>query len=201
MNIVERVKNILLTPAKEWETIKAEPLSTNQIYSQYVAIMALIPFVSQFLERAVIGINLGYERVHFPIANTFGFALVGYILSLVGVYIGALIIDALAPSFGSKKDLNGSLKIAAFSPTAVWTVTIVTWIPGLWFIGLFGLYSLYLLYLGIKSIKEPAEDKLLGYFIVVILAMICIYAAISAIAGLFLLRRLTLFGIISGVQL
>ena len=196
MNAVERAKNILLTPAKEWENIKTESLSTAQIYSQYVIIMALIPVISQFIERSFIGIDFGGERMRFPIVNTFGYSVLEYILTLAGIYITALIIDALAPSFGARKDLNGSLKIAAFSPTAVWVVSLVTWIPGLWFVGIFGLYSLYLLYLGIKLIKETPEDKLIGYYVVIILVMIVIFVGISTIAGLFLLHRFSYLGLI-----
>ena len=45
-------------------------------------------------------------------------------LALVGVYVIALIIDALAPSFGGTKDSLKAFKVAAYSATAAWVAGI-----------------------------------------------------------------------------
>ena len=36
MNLVERVKHILLTPRPEWEVIDAEPATTAGLYTGYI---------------------------------------------------------------------------------------------------------------------------------------------------------------------
>ncbi len=54
-----------------------------------------------------------------------------YVLSLVGVFISALIIDALAPTFGSAKDQMQALKTAVYSMTAYWVASAFQIVPGL----------------------------------------------------------------------
>ena len=37
-----------------------------------------------------------------------------------GVFIVAFVVDALAPTFGGRKDFISAMKVAAFAPTAAW---------------------------------------------------------------------------------
>ncbi|MCX6826449.1 MAG: Yip1 family protein [candidate division Zixibacteria bacterium] len=181
MNLVERAKNILLAPAKEWEVIKGEPLSTREMYTKYAMILAAIPAVAGFIGRSFIGYNVWGVVSCIPVATGLTWAVVYYILSLVGVYLLGFIIDSLAPSFGAKKDMNGSLKVAIFSSTALWVVGIFYIIPILSILAILGLYSLYLLYGGMKTIKEPPQDKLVGYYIVTLIAGLVLSVIISVV--------------------
>ena len=45
MNLVERVKAILLTPNTEWPVIEREPGDAAYLFTNYVAILAAIPAV------------------------------------------------------------------------------------------------------------------------------------------------------------
>ena len=45
-------------------------------------------------------------------------AILQYLLSLASVFVLALIIDALAPTFGGTKNQVQALKVAAYSNTA-----------------------------------------------------------------------------------
>ena len=49
MNLVERAKNILLTPAKEWDVIKGENLTIVDMFTKYAMILAAIPAVAGFI--------------------------------------------------------------------------------------------------------------------------------------------------------
>ena len=42
MNLVERVKNILLTPRPEWEVIDGEPATPASLYTGYIIPLAAI---------------------------------------------------------------------------------------------------------------------------------------------------------------
>src|SRR4051812_16778372 len=46
MNLVERVKAIVLTPRTEWPVIAAEPGDAAYLFRNYVAILAAIPAVA-----------------------------------------------------------------------------------------------------------------------------------------------------------
>jgi hypothetical protein len=43
MNLVERIKGILLQPKSEWQTIEREPGDAGYLFPNYVAIVAAIP--------------------------------------------------------------------------------------------------------------------------------------------------------------
>ena len=43
MNLVERVKGILLTPKEEWPVIDSETGDANYLFTNYVAILVAIP--------------------------------------------------------------------------------------------------------------------------------------------------------------
>jgi len=43
MNLVDRIKNILLQPKSEWAAIEREPGDAGYLFSNYVAIVAAIP--------------------------------------------------------------------------------------------------------------------------------------------------------------
>ena len=43
MNLVERVKAILLQPKSEWPVIEREPGDAGTLFTNYVAILAAIP--------------------------------------------------------------------------------------------------------------------------------------------------------------
>jgi len=96
------------------------------------------------------GIGLGLAR-----------AVVVYVLSLVGVFVVAYIIDFLAGTFGARKSPDNAMRVSAYSPTAAWVVGVFNIIPALSFLGILGLYSLYLLYTGIRR-HEAAGGQGIG---------------------------------------
>lgn len=109
MNLVERAKNILVTPKTEWEVIKNEQTSTADLFTKYAMILALIPVIASFIGQSLVGISLGpFGSYKVPVSNGLIYAVVYYILSLAGIYLIAFIIDALAPSFGSTKNMDAS---------------------------------------------------------------------------------------------
>lgn len=183
MNVVDRAKNIIMTPAREWEVIKTEPMTTGQIYTQYVMVLALIPAIAGFIGRSLVGMSILGEEFRIPIARGLAWAVLSYLLTLVGVYILAAIIDALAPSFGSKKDMSASLKVSAFSMTAAWLAGIFSLIPLLSVLALFGLYSFYLLFIGMRSLKEVPPDKMAGYYVVTLVVAIVVYVVIAVVVS------------------
>jgi len=106
---------------------------------------------------------------------------------LVGVYVNALIIDALAPSFGGTKNNVKAFKVAAYSATAAWLAGIFGIIPMLAILSIVGLYSLYLLYLGLPRLMGVSEDKAIGYTVVVVIAWIVVYAICFWLVGMLVL--------------
>jgi hypothetical protein len=186
MNLVDRVKRILLSPRTEWEVIDAEQTTPAALYTGYIAPLAAIGPIAQLIGSTVFGIPLplmGTYRV--PLGSALTGAIIGYVLTLVGTYVLALIIDALAPTFDGQRNQIQALKVAAYSSTAAWLAGIFALIPLLGFLGLVGLYSLYLLYLGLPVLMKTPREKALPYTAVVILAAIVLFIIIGMIAARF----------------
>jgi len=187
MNLVDRVKRILLSPKTEWEVIDAEPATATELYTRYIAPLAAIGPISQLIGYSVFGITVPFVGTYrVPIGSAITQAIVTYILTLAGTYILALIIDALAPTFNGQRNQIQALKLAAYSLTASWVAGIFALIPGLRILTLLGLYSLYLLYLGLPGLMKAPREKALGYTAVVIIAAIILSMVIGAIAGIFM---------------
>lgn len=187
MNFVERVKRILLSPRTEWEVIDAEPTTLATLYTGYVMPLAAIGPLAQVIGYSVFGITvpfMGTYRV--PIGSAITSAVVGYILTLVGTYVLALIIDGLAPTFNGQRNQIQALKVAAYSSTASWVAGIFALIPGLRLLTILGLYSLYLLYLGLPVLMKAPREKAMGYTVVVVLAAIVLFIIIAMVAGRFM---------------
>ena len=128
----------------------------------------------------------GHMRI--GLGGALGWGLVSFVLALVGVYVIALLIDALAPSFGAVKDRNQAFKVAAYSMTPHWLAGILGVFPGL--LSLLGLlislYSIYLLYLGIQALMRPPQEKAIAYTAVVLVLAVVISLVIGAIDAVFI---------------
>jgi hypothetical protein len=187
MNLVDRVKRILLSPRTEWQVIDAEPTTPAQLYTGYIMPLAAIGPVAQVIGYSVFGITVplvGTYRV--PIGSAITSALVSYVLVLVATYVLALIIDALAPTFNGQRSQIQALKVAAYSSTASWVAGIFLLIPGLRLLTILGLYSLYLLYLGLPVLMKTPPEKAVTYTVVVVLAAIVLFVLTGLVAGRFL---------------
>jgi hypothetical protein len=184
MNIVERAKNMIMKPKQEWQVIDGETHTVKDLYVNYAMILAAIPAVAKFIGFSIVGLGGVLSQYRIPIASGVALMVVGYVLSLASVYVLALIIDALAPNFGSQKNFLQALKLAVFSMTAAWLAGIFSLLPALSILGLLGLYSLYVLYLGMPVLMKTPADKLVPYFVVVLIAAIVVHVVIGALAAL-----------------
>ena len=195
MNLVDRAKNILLSPNSEWEVIRSESSTPSELITRYAVILAAIPAVAGFIGYYLIGLSYGFGTIRLGIGTSLSWAILTFILSLVSVYVLGWIIDALAPSFGSTKDFVSSLKVAVYAYTAAWVAGIFHIIPSLSFLAaIAGIYSLVLMYMGLKKVKMAPDDKLIGYFVVTIIVALVLYFVIGAIIGSIVFRDFYLNG-------
>jgi hypothetical protein len=186
MDIVPRVQAILLKPKEEWVRIKAEPSTVAGLFTSYAMILAAIPAGAQFLGNILVGRRLPVVGLYrWSIGRALGNAIVSYIFALATVYLFALIINELAPNFGSAKNMTSALKLSVYSMTPGWVAGILYIIPGLWILGILaGLYGLYILYLGFDTpMMETPKDKVMSYMGVSIVVVIVLYVVFSLILG------------------
>lgn len=193
MNVVDRAKNIVLTPRAEWPVIEAEPTGINDIYKNYVVPLALIPAVAGFIGTSIIGASIpGVGTVRIGFFAGLISAILQFALSLALVYVLALIIDALAPTFRGQKNTLAAFKVAGYSMTPTWLAGVFAIIPSISFLSLLGLYGIYVLYTGLPLLMRVPEEKAFGYTVVVVLSAIVLSIVFAAVLGLFLGRSVTI---------
>jgi hypothetical protein len=177
MNLVDRIKNILLQPKSEWAAIEREPGDVGYLFSNYVAIVAAIPPVCTFIGTTIVG--LGPYRI--GIVGGLLRAIIVYLLTLAGVFVVAYVIDFLAGTFGARKNLDNAMRVSAYAPTAAWVASVFNIIPLLGILSVLGLYSLYLLHTGLVALMRPTPDRALVYTIAVIVCVVIVWVVIFAI--------------------
>ena len=192
-SLIERAKNIIISPKKEWEVIKTEEVDAKEIFLKYVLPLALIPAIANFIGYGLIGKSYIFVgRVASMKAGIIQ-AIISLVSTLGAVYITALVINALAPGFGGTKNMNKAMQLVAFSYTATFVAGVFYILPALSPIAMLaGLYSLYILYLGLKPLMNPSDDKVTVYFIISILVLIVAYFVIGFILGLILVASVGL---------
>lgn len=185
MNLIERAKNIILTPKTEWPVIAGESTTTADLYRGYIIPLAAIGPVAQFIGLALIGVSIPFlGSVRIPIVWALSQAITAYVLGLVAVYIISLIIDGLAPSFGGEKNHMQALKSAAYAFTPAWVAGILYVLPVLGILALIAaLYSLYVLYLGLGVLMKVPHEKAVGYTAVVVICSIVVMIVAGVVAG------------------
>jgi hypothetical protein len=177
-SLVTRVQNMIMKPAAEWDVVAAEPASVGSIYTGYAMILAAIPAIATLLGSIL------FAHMN-PILAVIT-AVIGYVLALVGLYITAFIVNALASSFGAEQNQVQALKLVAYANTAAWVAGALNIIPILGALASLvgGIYSLYVLYLGLPKLMKNPPDKTTVYFIVTLVVAIVVYAIIGAVVGL-----------------
>ncbi len=191
MNVAARVHRILADPAAEWVKIAHEygdeTGDVEYVLTSYVARLALIPAVFGFVGACVVGVvEPGGGAVRAPIFDGLFGAIIGYLLSCATVVLLGLLIVALAPMFGGRRNFDSAFKLAAYSYTPVWLAGIFLLAPGLRFLGALGFYGVYLLWTGLTRMMKTPASSVLPYTAVIALSACALIAATSAVQhGLF----------------
>jgi hypothetical protein len=200
MDIISRVKNILVDPKNEWVTIEAERLPSTQLLTSYLLLLALIPAVGQFIGLGLIGKAslLGIRTV----GISFGLkgAITSYITMVGGVYLTALVINMLATSFGSEKNFDQAFALVVYAYTPMCIGGLFYIVPSLSILAsLAGLYGLYILYIGLQPMMKTPADKTVVYFIISIVCLFVVWIVLGSIlaiimAAIFVTGAMSLFG-------
>jgi len=180
MSIITRAKNILLSPNTEWNAISSEIETPGSLLKKYVIPMSLIPAVALFIGYGLIGVDAFLFKIS-GVRWGLAMAINSFLVSIIGYYICTYVVDALAASFASEKNLGRSAQLVAYSYTASWVAGIFYILPSLAILAILGLYGVYLFYTGLPVMKKTPDDKRIGYLIVSILVIIVVFFVVNLI--------------------
>jgi len=156
--LASRVIELLTNPRSTLVAIKSEPDHGRDLVLRYVFLLALIPTVFGFFGKLLFNEGFLYSLV--------------YSILMLGVFIGSvfvmgILVNSMAPSFGTVRDEAATFKLMAYSSTPVWVAGFLTLVPSLYPVAIivgFG-YSTYLFFLGCQEILETPAEKALRFSI------------------------------------
>ncbi len=179
MALIDRAKNMILTPKTEWAAVAAEEADAMKVFTSYAVPWIIIDAVCAFVGHAFVWGG------HYPgAAMTWGayFAVMALITQGVSVWVTAMVVNALAPSFASEKNMGRAMQTVAYGSTASYVGGILTIVPFIGWLGsLFGLYGIYLIYLGLPHTMKTPQEKVVVYMIVTVVALIVLWMILGAI--------------------
>jgi len=175
--ILDRVKAIIFQPEQEWPVIRTEPITNKDLVLTYVLPFAVI--------AAVIGWLSLWISTFFGFGVALRYGVMQLVMPLIAVVVASVVINELAETFDSEKNLNNAFKLVVFSYIPALLANIVAslaWTLG--WVSLFGLYGAYLLWLGFPVMMKTPENKRLFYIIAAIVIIFIVNLIIGAILSI-----------------
>lgn len=175
----------MLRPAGAWPRTRQEQGGIKELYTSYAAPLAAIPVIAHLLGMTLIGTSFLGIRYRAPLSGALGYTIASYMLSLASAYFFALIIDVLAPRFGSQKGLVNAMKLSVYSSTPYWLAGVLFVVPTLSPLALlFSLYGFYLLYVGLPALMATPRERRVPYCLVLMAMSFMVSAATGFVAAL-----------------
>jgi hypothetical protein len=182
--LVDRAKNIIITPKTEWEVVAAETSPHMPVLTGYVLPLAAVAALAAFIGLVFVGTSFLGTTVRLGIGAGIAGMVMNVVMAVAMVLVLGFIIDALAPTFGGQKNFSQAVKVAAYSYTPVWIVGILAIVPALGLLGILAaIYAVYLLFLGLPRVMKAPQDKAAGYTAVVVVVAIVIGFILAMVVG------------------
>jgi uncharacterized protein YqgC (DUF456 family) len=185
-SMIGRAKALILRPLETWDTIDQEEATVEGLYKTWVIPLAAIPAVCGAVR------NIGFGGSHLfgvdlrpSIGWIVGQTLVGYVLTLVAVFLLAVVVDHLAITFGGVRSRTQAFKLGAYAATPGWVAGIFLLLPAVGgLLAAFGaLYGLYLLYLGLPTLMRSDPERTVPYFVAALGATIVLLIVIGGLTS------------------
>lgn len=189
MSIVARAKNIILKPTDEWNVIADEPATVGGLFTGYAMILAAIPLAAGIIFEGALGIDtaslgrMGGGAMEMGFGAIAAMAVLGYVFSLVTLFVMSFLVNAVSPSFNGKSDMVQSAKLMTYASTPAWVAGSVGWIPILGGLITFAAmaYVVYLIYLGLQPVLGVPKEKVAGFTVVIMLIYVVLFVIIPGI--------------------
>jgi len=190
-HLIARLRAILFSPRATWPEIASEPASIGGLYTGWVLWLAAITPLASFIGLGIFGMSvpfIGSFRIGF--GTLFGQLVTTYLLTLLIVFLMALITAALAPSFGARNDRVQALKAIAYAWTPVWIVGVLHLIPLLGALTVLltlaaTAYSVWLLWQGLQATLGAPQERAVAYTAVVVVIAIVLGVVIGWTSAMF----------------
>lgn len=180
MDLKTRAINMCTKPAAEWQVVAAESQTVAGLIQGYAAPLSAIGVIASFLALSVFSSLIGGS-----IVMLFMRLVVGWLLGLVGLYLCAIVVEKLAPSFQSSGDIVQALKMVVFASTPMWLAGVFNIVPllSIPIILIAALYSIYVFYLGLTPVMKTPTAQVVPYMAVSAIVMIVISVVFGMVSA------------------
>ena len=179
MKNVSKAKDIVFNPKGSLQKFKDEPATMKDIII-YLAIVGIPTFLGYLLGYGF----FWWGGVGGLIGYAFVIAIITYIMSIVGIIVFGLILNALAKNFKTTENKMQALKLVSYAATPWLLLGIANIYPIVGLVSLLGgLYGLYILYLGIPILMGTPKEQHMPYFIVGLIVYIVVMGVIWWLIG------------------
>jgi hypothetical protein len=183
MKVWDRARDLIIDPRLTWQTISGENIPARQLFFNYAAVLSLIPAICGLVGLTIVGLRMpSGNLVRAPFLYALVGGVIGYVLNLAGLWVGAWAIKTLAPVFNSKASLESALILIIYAMTPFWVVGVLQLLPFMGFLSLLGFYGIYLLVLGLPVIMGTPQEKILWYTLAILGAGLVISFILSMIS-------------------
>jgi len=183
--IIHTIQELLRNPTQFFLQLKEEQTTQMEITKTLLVQLAAIPAIAGFLGKVVIGQNVAYVHYYYvPFFSGLLWAIFLFVLSILGVYAVAFIVNIMAPKFGGVSDDVSAFKLTVYSYLPLFVLGVTGLIPALTGLHILGLYGIYLFYLGLPTLMQVPEEKGLPFTVILSLIGIFIALLVYRLAGL-----------------
>jgi hypothetical protein len=170
------IKNIIINPAKAWETTYSEI-----IFFKVVRNSLLFPLIVLVSVSAVVG-SLVYTNSELPLLYSIFVGIKCFILFYFTVYASSYILREITYPLDLGKNFNLSFIIIVYSITPFLICQILSRLfESLLFVNIIGLYGLYVFWISTEKILTPPQYKKMPLLIAATISFVTIYILTSLV--------------------
>lgn len=176
--ILSRAYGLLREPKKEWVQIRDEITTIPNILIGYVAPLAAIPVVCDWIGSAL------FHASSFDFGGALVRGLTTWIVSVALVGFLGVLINATSPNFDGDRDDLAAQKVAAYSLTPSFLSGVFSLWPPLWWLSLFALAAMvFLIYRGLPILMKAPEERAMAFTATVTIAALVAGILLFALAS------------------
>ncbi len=173
--ILERIKDIYLSPTTFWNEVKTEQVTENEIIKEFFVFIAAVPVLAGFLGALFIGENLFRAAV---------WAVLFFGCAVAGVFLFSRIIIFLGRSFGIQKNDLNIFKLAVYTFTPILLGGVFFVIPVLYWLSIVGIYGFYFYWIGFQKIISCSEEEKFNFSFISLIVLVIITMLIYLLPAL-----------------
>jgi hypothetical protein len=152
-NLALRVKNIVLNPRVEWNSVHAQKKTLNEVLTEFslplIALVTIATFLNFILNHQGVNFELALKQAAVIFTALFG-----------GLYLSYLMVKMMLPRFGFSGDADNAFRLVGYGSGLWYIIILITSIiPELVILHLASFYSFYILWETIAYEKAPSQEQ------------------------------------------